>query len=102
VSCSNNLKQLQAGYLMYVDDNNDSLPPDQARTAALGDIENLSGSWVLGNAKRDTNTANIQAGVMFRYVGSPGVYHCQADKSLVSTTAQPRVTSSGPDKALRG
>ena len=78
---------------MYVGDNNDSLPPDQARTVALGDIENLAGSWVVGNAKRDTNTANIEAGVIFRYVGAPGVYHCPADKSSVSTTSQPRTRS---------
>ena len=29
VSCLNNLKQLQAGYLMYVHENNDRLPPNR-------------------------------------------------------------------------
>jgi len=78
VACLSNLKQLQFGYLMYVDDNNDSLPPNKA----LGDA-NVAGSWVVGNAVRDTNSANIEAGVIFRYVGSAGVYHCPGDKSKV-------------------
>src|SRR5580658_523600 len=42
-SCLNNLKQLQLSYRMYVDDNNDYLPPNEA-------IPNLDTSWVLGNA----------------------------------------------------
>jgi prepilin-type processing-associated H-X9-DG protein len=82
-SCCSNLKQLQAGYLMYADDNSDRQPPNKASPDALGDVRNLPGSWVLGNARTDTNTANIVAGVLFSHVGSPGVYRCPADKSNV-------------------
>ena len=46
-SCFSNLRQLQLGYLMYVNDNNDCLPPNQARTVALGNVANLPGSWVV-------------------------------------------------------
>src|SRR5450432_673168 len=69
VACLSNLKQLQLGYLMYLSDNNDWLPPDNARTIS-GYIQNLAGSWVVGNAQRDVNTTNIQAGVIFHYVGA--------------------------------
>jgi prepilin-type processing-associated H-X9-DG protein/prepilin-type N-terminal cleavage/methylation domain-containing protein len=92
-ACLGNLKQLQAGYLMYVSDNNDSLPPNSAQSVALGDVENLAGSWVVGNAKRDTNSAHIGAGVIFKSVGSPGVYHCPADKSVVMRSSLARVRS---------
>jgi prepilin-type N-terminal cleavage/methylation domain-containing protein/prepilin-type processing-associated H-X9-DG protein len=85
-ACLSNLKQLQLGYLMYLSDNNDWLPPDNARTIS-GYIQNLPGSWVVGNAKRDGNTTNIQAGVIFRYVGAAGVYHCPADHSTVTGAA---------------
>ena len=81
-ACLSNLKQLQMGYLIYVDDNKDSLPPNFAR-ATGGGVANLPGSWVVGSAKRDTNTENIQAGVIFRSVGSASVYRCPADKSSV-------------------
>jgi prepilin-type N-terminal cleavage/methylation domain-containing protein/prepilin-type processing-associated H-X9-DG protein len=84
-ACLSNLKQLQTGYLIYVTDNGDCLPPDRAKTATLGDIENLPGSWVVGNAKRDTNTANIQAGLIYTFVGSPAVYHCPLDVSTITT-----------------
>jgi len=80
-ACLSNLKQLQTGYLIYVTDNGDCLPPDRAQTAGLGDVENLPGSWVVGNAKRDTNTANIQAGLIYPSVGFPAVYHCPSDVS---------------------
>ena len=86
-SCLNNLKQLQTGYLMYADDNNDSQPPNIAVAASLGDVKNLPGSWVVGSAKTDTNTTNIQAGVIYRYVNSAGVYHCPADQATVAGNA---------------
>ena len=84
VSCMSNLKQLQTGYLMYADDNHERQPPIKVQQTALGVLRSLDGSWVLGSAKTDTNTANIEAGVIFRYVGSAAVYHCPADKSTVS------------------
>ena len=39
--------------------------------------------WVLGSPKLDTNTANVEAGVLFRHVGSAKLYRCPADKSTV-------------------
>ncbi len=86
VACLSNLKQLQLGYLMYLNDNNDWLPPDNARKVS-GLIQNLAGSWVVGNTQRDVNTTNIQAGVIFRYVGAAGVYHCPSDHSTITGAA---------------
>jgi prepilin-type N-terminal cleavage/methylation domain-containing protein len=85
VACVNNHKQLQAGYLMYAHDNSDTLPPNISRRRGWGgwDQVNVTGAWVLGNATIDTNTANIEAGVMFPHVGSAAVYRCPTDKSIV-------------------
>jgi prepilin-type N-terminal cleavage/methylation domain-containing protein/prepilin-type processing-associated H-X9-DG protein len=82
-SCENNLKQLQAGYLLYTDENNGLQPPNKVQAAGANGVQNLPGAWVVGNAQTDTNTTNIKAGVIFRYVGSAGVYHCPADQSSV-------------------
>jgi prepilin-type N-terminal cleavage/methylation domain-containing protein/prepilin-type processing-associated H-X9-DG protein len=92
-SCRNNLKQLQAGYLMYVDDNHDLQPPNKAlpgppRSDPPGDTRGIAGSWVLGEAKTDTDTSNIEAGVLFRYVGSAKVYHCPGDRSTLWKNAE--------------
>ena len=93
ICCVNNLKQLQAGWLMYVHDNNDSLPPNR-RGRVQFDVVGTPGSWVLGNAKLDTNTSNIQGGVLFPLVGGAAVYHCPADNSTVtSNPSLPRYRS---------
>src|SRR3989442_14770620 len=58
-SCLSNLKQLQVCYIMYADDNREVLPLNHAvPTASLKD------SWVVGDAKRDTSTTNIEQGVL--------------------------------------
>lgn len=92
VRCRNNLKQLQLGYLMYADDHNDRPPPNRAE--GTFDVRNLPGSWVVGSAKTDTNTLYIEAGVIFKYVGSAEVYRCPADKSTVlKNPGMPRTRS---------
>ncbi len=89
ISCVNYLKQLQLCYHMYVGDNNDLLPQNYANNAT-----SLTNSWILGNAKTDVDTLNIQNGVLFIYNGSAGIYKCPADKSTVTgNPALPRVRS---------
>ena len=101
VSCLNNLKQLQAGYLMYADDHSGLQPPDKCGPQGSAAPQGLSGSWVLGNAKLDTNTANIQAGVLFPYVRGPKVYVCPGDRSSVtSVPGLPRTRSYSLDSWL--
>jgi prepilin-type N-terminal cleavage/methylation domain-containing protein/prepilin-type processing-associated H-X9-DG protein len=82
IACLSNLKQLQTAWMMYVHDNNDSLPPNISRKVGF-DQMNSNGSWVLGNAQVDTTTTNIQAGVLYRYTSAPGVYLCPADRASV-------------------
>jgi prepilin-type N-terminal cleavage/methylation domain-containing protein/prepilin-type processing-associated H-X9-DG protein len=89
VSCINNLKQLQLGWLAYVNDNADRFPPNVSTNET-----SLPGSWVLGNAQLDTDTTNITDGVLYSHVGSASVYRCAADRSTVSNTASaPRLRS---------
>jgi prepilin-type N-terminal cleavage/methylation domain-containing protein/prepilin-type processing-associated H-X9-DG protein len=83
VACRNNLKQLQAGWRMYVDENNDWIPPNISRRIGWDQV-NVAGAWVLGNACTDTNSANLEEGVLFRYLGGVAAYHCPADHSTVS------------------
>lgn len=91
--CLSNLKQLQLGYLSYVEDNQDRLPLNRARRFGLGDVRNVEGSWVLGNARHDTNTANLSAGTLYSYIGATGVYRCPSDRSTVLGSGGPRSRS---------
>jgi prepilin-type N-terminal cleavage/methylation domain-containing protein/prepilin-type processing-associated H-X9-DG protein len=81
-SCQSNLRQLQVAWMLYADDNADQL----AGSISVGRA-NQAGSWVLGNAKRDTTITNLEAGVIFRYAPNAGAYRCPGDKSTV--TGQP-------------
>ena len=79
ISCLNNLKQLQLAWSMYPDDNNDQLAPNKSVNS-----QSVQGSWVVGNAQKDTTTTNIQKGVLFPYSRSPAVYVCRSDKATVA------------------
>src|SRR3989442_1415582 len=57
--CLSNLNQLQLAWLMYPDDNNDKLLPNKSEQIA-GVQQNVRGSWVLGNAQKDTTARNIE------------------------------------------
>ena len=66
IKCVNNVRQLQLGWHMYVLDNNDVLPPQILAPDTGGMQKALPGSWVVGNAQTDTNTSNIQSGVLYK------------------------------------
>jgi prepilin-type N-terminal cleavage/methylation domain-containing protein/prepilin-type processing-associated H-X9-DG protein len=77
IECLSNLKQLQTAWQAYIGDGGDITPPN------MYDGESMPGSWVVGNAKFDRTTANIQSGVLFPYVKSARVHHCPTDTSTV-------------------
>ena len=81
ISCLSNLKQLQICYVSYTGDNSDNLVLNHATpTASLND------SWVLGNGKTDTTTANIESGYLLSYNRSVKIYICPSDKSVTPAT----------------
>jgi len=81
--CLSNLKQLQTGWLLYMDDDSDLMPPNLWDGVAGQAAGSAPGSWVVGNAM-DTTATNILLGVQWRYNSSLGVYHCPADTALAS------------------
>jgi prepilin-type N-terminal cleavage/methylation domain-containing protein/prepilin-type processing-associated H-X9-DG protein len=84
ITCLNNIRQLHLSWHLYADDNNGNLPMNSGVR---------SNSWVLGNAKLDTTTSNIQAGVIYPYSTSVAIYHCPADRSTVTGSTQLRFRS---------
>jgi prepilin-type N-terminal cleavage/methylation domain-containing protein/prepilin-type processing-associated H-X9-DG protein len=91
--CINNLKQLQTGWLVYVTENNDFMPPNLWDRVQGSDAASAPGSWVVGNAHRDISPTNIQAGVQWQYNPSLGIYHCPSDNSLADDNQMPRLRS---------
>ncbi len=81
IACLNNLKQLQFGWHMYVDDNDGQLPLNNTESSK----SEPAVSWCPGNAKTDTTTDNIRRGLLYPFVQNTEIYHCPADKSRVET-----------------
>jgi prepilin-type N-terminal cleavage/methylation domain-containing protein/prepilin-type processing-associated H-X9-DG protein len=93
ISCLSNLKQLQAGWQMYLGDNQDFMPLNLYQDDPIGVSVSLPGSWVIGSTLTDVDTTNIENGTLFQYEKSAGVYHCPADQSKVNSSTQLRLRS---------
>jgi prepilin-type N-terminal cleavage/methylation domain-containing protein/prepilin-type processing-associated H-X9-DG protein len=88
-NCMSNLKQLQLCWIMYADDYAGVLcPNDWIATGAgqvFSDMQQIS--WCLGNARTDTTTSNIQAGLLYHYDTQPSIYHCPSDMSKIQNAS---------------
>jgi len=94
IACLNNLKQLQLAWIMYPDDHNQLLPPNQLSAAPGLAAWSTTGCWVVGNAQTDLTLSNIQKGVLFNYTRSTAIYHCPSDRATVTGSRnQPRTRS---------
>jgi prepilin-type processing-associated H-X9-DG protein/prepilin-type N-terminal cleavage/methylation domain-containing protein len=82
IACRNNLKQLQTAWLSYSHGNADWMPPNRLVMDSPG-FRADTGSWVVGNAWKDTTASNLTAGVIFPELNSAQVYHCPADRTTV-------------------
>jgi prepilin-type N-terminal cleavage/methylation domain-containing protein/prepilin-type processing-associated H-X9-DG protein len=84
ISCRNNLRQLQLCWNMYVDDNNQALPPISTWPSKYPNgTESRVPSWAVGDGKHDLTTTNLKLGLLFPYNRSVGIYRCPADKTPV-------------------
>jgi prepilin-type N-terminal cleavage/methylation domain-containing protein/prepilin-type processing-associated H-X9-DG protein len=91
INCLSNEKQLQVAWQMYVGENDDTMPLNTYEyDPAIGYSASLAGSWVCGCSPTDSNTTNLENGVLFPYVKSAKIYHCPSDRSTVRTTPQLR------------
>lgn len=103
INCLSNLKQLQFAYRMYIDNNNDYLPPNKSIIdGSIGEASSQIGSWVTGNAKYHSNLTNLEAGVLFPYCSAARIYKCPSDKSVVKGSGVPRIRSYAAEDALNG
>ena len=90
IQCLNNLRQLGLGWVMYADDNNGRITPNNG--SSPGSI----GTWVAGwlDFSSSFDNVNIDYLINFEktrmyghlgpYVKNPGTFRCPADKSQVT------------------
>jgi len=91
-ACRSNLRQHQASWQMYADENNDLVAPNNSFYSLSGPgafpeaVTDQPGiSWCLGVAPLDTTSSNVEQGVLFPYNRNAAIYHCPADRSTVSS-----------------
>ena len=83
--CLNNMKQLQLCYVMYVQDNNDFLAPNNGQANQAG-----TNTWAgQSEANTDVTTANLQTGLFWQYDKSVGIYVCPANTVMIKVTGIP-------------
>ena len=101
-SCLNNLRQLQTGWLVYVDDHDNIMPLNDNRNTSLSPNTSTTNAWVSGAATVSADLSYLRQGTIYSYVGHPGVYHCPTDLSLVAGSTVPRTRSYSLDYYLNG
>jgi prepilin-type N-terminal cleavage/methylation domain-containing protein/prepilin-type processing-associated H-X9-DG protein len=107
IGCLNNLKQLETCWHLYAVDNQDLLPPNNSVALIGGGALVTSFSWCPDHANTDTNTVDLQRGVLFPYNTSVAIYHCPADRATVETedgqkTSQLRNRSYNMSQSVNG
>jgi len=85
IGCLSNLKQLAVCWHLYAVDNRDLLAPNNSVMVIGGGTLASGISWCPDHAATDTNSADLQTGVLFPYNTSVAIYHCPADDSHVVT-----------------
>jgi prepilin-type N-terminal cleavage/methylation domain-containing protein len=85
IACLNNLKQLQVCWHLYAVDHNDVLPPNDSIMSLNDLVLAKSLSWSPDHPRTDTNTFELESGVLFPYSRSVAIYHCPADTSTVES-----------------
>ena len=96
VACVNHFKQLTAAWKMYADENNGRLVPVDFKFLSSNTIN--TNAWVRGSVDDNVNVYSqvepgvldstnlncIKWGALYRFTGSPDIYHCPADKITVA------------------
>jgi prepilin-type N-terminal cleavage/methylation domain-containing protein/prepilin-type processing-associated H-X9-DG protein len=94
-SCIDNFKQLQTCYRMYVDDNNDVLPPNFLNGANNSWITYSTTGSTTGSAQTDYNTLHIRQGLLYSYNQNVKIYVCPANNYFLTVSGLGNVDDFG-------
>ncbi len=84
ISCINNIRQLTLAWIMYADDHDGRLVPNNWVYEANSEKPlEFGNSWALGNTRIDPDLDNLRRGLLWPYNPSTGIYRCPSDRSVV-------------------
>lgn len=91
-ACLNNIRQLTIAWIMYADDNEGRLVPNNWVYYASLETQLTNGvSWAPGATRYDADPENLKRGLLWPYNQSAGIYRCPADKSTIETLSGARL-----------
>ncbi len=96
IACLNNVKQLQICWHCYAADNSDCLAPNNS---VMGVGTNGGSGFIAQHASwclAEPTEENVRNGMLFEYNRSLGIYHCPADRSMLT---DPGGSGPGPLRA---
>jgi|YelNatPaOPRAMG01_1025707.scaffolds.fasta_scaffold04521_2 prepilin-type N-terminal cleavage/methylation domain-containing protein/prepilin-type processing-associated H-X9-DG protein len=103
IKCLNNLRQLTLCWILYANDHEDKLAPNNfVYTASYGSPGYQEGmrelSWAPGNVRTNGDPNVLKLGVLYPYNKEVSIYKCPSDFSTIETpdgrpTSIPRVRS---------
>lgn len=86
IACINNIRQLTIAWVMYADDNDGRLVPNNWVYYASSQTQATNGgSWAPGVTRYDADPENLKKGLLWPYNQSAGIYRCPSDKSTIET-----------------
>jgi prepilin-type N-terminal cleavage/methylation domain-containing protein/prepilin-type processing-associated H-X9-DG protein len=91
IKCMNNLRQLQLGWIMYNQDNNDHFMPTVGQGSLqvsllpnpFTDPGNIENQWIYGDMQQPSAAANtdlLKLGLIFPYAPNVALFKCPADQ----------------------
>lgn len=104
IACRNNLRQLEVCFYQYTCDYRDCLPPNNSVAFYNGTLHVNGGSWCPGITPTDADPGctNIHNSMLWSYNSSLGIYHCPADRSMVTSTTVMRNRSYSMSQSVNG
>ena len=83
--CLNNMKQILLCWMIYPDDNNDFVVPNNPFVPDPTPNPPVPGqeAWIYGNVQVDIDTAGVEHGMLYRYNASVKIYVCPTDKWVI-------------------
>ena len=82
IKCLSNIRQLQVAWQTYADDHG------KVPTQFGSYVERAKpGSWIVGDAREDSDDYNLRRGSLFPYTRNTDIYKCPSDRSLMSNSS---------------
>ncbi len=96
IKCVSNERQLALAWLLYAEEHDDRLPPNQHNATFTGWVRGLL-DYNPANTQ-NTDPTNVTAALLGPFAGSAQVYKCPADRSQAGST--PRIRSVSMNLAM--